>query len=345
MTTEMESTESVFFFPLRSNVGYFDSPQEYLSLIGRIKQASLLYDYLVFEKGIYTATVWDRGVFDTWMPPDQVSDATLDDMRDSFKPTGDESALWIQPEGGEPVALFSGEVHRRFHCEFHSALRRLDAEDLPWIHMQSFELTDKGKRLSSIIQNDLEGYFNEIETPINQFLKSKMVSNLSHDLAIISGMQASASLDAMYAPILYKRSQVQPAPGFSALQVALPNVSDLDWEQILELREQECLVQFRQKLISLESLITQMIDADVIDEANYQIALHQAMMDELLRELASALPKPGAVIGGAILDLLISSIPVPGISTAISAMRGVAIVDESRKSWVTAFLKLRRPEE
>src|SRR6266536_3587599 len=118
MTTEVEPTESVFFFPLRSNVGYFDTPQEYLSLIGRIKQASLLYDYLVFEEGIYTATVWDSGVFDYWMPP------------------------------------------------------------------------DKGKRLANIIKNDLEGYFNEIGTPINQFLKSKMVSNLSHDLAIISGMQA-----------------------------------------------------------------------------------------------------------------------------------------------------------
>jgi hypothetical protein len=345
MTTEMQPTESVFFFPLRSNVGYFDSPQEYLSLIGRIKQASLLYDYLVFEEGIYTATVWDSGVFDYWMPPDRVSDATLDKMRDSFKPTGDESALWIQPAGGQPVALFSGEVHRRFHCEFHSALRRLDAEDLPWIRTQSFELTDTGKRLANIIKNDLEGYFNEIGTPINQFLKSKMVSNLSHDLAIISGMQAPASIDAMYAPILYKRSQVQPAPGFSALHVALPNVSDLDWEQILELRDQECLVQFRQKLISLESLVTQMIDAGVIDEANYQIALHQAMMDELLKELASALPKLGAVIGGAVLDLLINSIPIPGVSTAISAMRGAASVDESRKSWVTAFLKLRRADE
>jgi hypothetical protein len=52
---------STFFFPLRTNVGFFDAPENYLSLTERIKQASLLYDRLLFESGIYIVTVLPTG--------------------------------------------------------------------------------------------------------------------------------------------------------------------------------------------------------------------------------------------------------------------------------------------
>src|SRR3954465_13832233 len=53
--------QSTFLFPLRSNVNFFDTPNGYLSLIGRIKQASLLFDRLLFERGIYISSITNRG--------------------------------------------------------------------------------------------------------------------------------------------------------------------------------------------------------------------------------------------------------------------------------------------
>jgi hypothetical protein len=56
-----ESSESTFFFPLRTNVQCFDTAEARLKLEERIKQASLLHDKLLFEGGVYTATAWEEG--------------------------------------------------------------------------------------------------------------------------------------------------------------------------------------------------------------------------------------------------------------------------------------------
>jgi len=53
---------SVFFFPLRTNVEYFASPGGFLTLERRIKQAALLYDVLMFEGGMYIATVGEMRI-------------------------------------------------------------------------------------------------------------------------------------------------------------------------------------------------------------------------------------------------------------------------------------------
>lgn len=68
-----EPSPNTFFFPLRTNVQYFDSPETRLSLEERVKQASLLFENLLFEEGMYHATVWEREgggpSFDMWYPP------------------------------------------------------------------------------------------------------------------------------------------------------------------------------------------------------------------------------------------------------------------------------------
>jgi hypothetical protein len=93
---ENKRKELLFFFPLRTNVGYFDTPDGYLSLIERIKQASLLYDRLVFEGGVFEATITEKGITNTWQPPSQVNVQRLRRQWDSFRPTGGNAALYIR---------------------------------------------------------------------------------------------------------------------------------------------------------------------------------------------------------------------------------------------------------
>src|ERR1044072_4356950 len=57
----LSESSSTFFFPLRTNVQYFDTAEARLKLEERVKQASLLHDKLLFEGGLYTASSWEEG--------------------------------------------------------------------------------------------------------------------------------------------------------------------------------------------------------------------------------------------------------------------------------------------
>jgi hypothetical protein len=332
---------SVFFFPLRSNVQYFDTPENYFRLIERIKQVALLYDHLIFQEGVYNAIVWDRGSFDFWTPYDGSKLEDLEKMRHEHKPVGGESFLTIQAGDSQPVSLFSGEAQRRFFSEFHSVTNREGIIGLPWVHFNNYELTDHGKKTASDLNQLLSKDFGSISEGFNSHARKRMLSNLCQDLTVISDIDGAGSVDPMYAPILHNKTRFQQASGFKALQVAVPNFADLDWETILSLREKDCLIEFRNKLSTIEDEIIMASNTTPATEFDYQLMIHQAIMNELLREIASLRPKVGEVVAGAILDLVFGMFPIPGFSTAITAARDAALIEDANKSWVAAFLRLR----
>ena len=193
----MPNRGTQFFFPLRTNVEYFASPQGYLSLVERIKQTSILYDTLVFEGGIYTASVGETGSFDLWIPP---QDVTEEKLNVEFRPTGGEHYVRIAPTGSDQgQVVLSGPVERRFRSEFYSVLRNLEAEQLPWMKMQTFDFTSEGKRLVDRLQREDEKNPNLALPEGSHWLKSKILANLSHDLVLIASLQTSASIDLAFA--------------------------------------------------------------------------------------------------------------------------------------------------
>src|SRR5438105_39691 len=111
---QQEQSPSTFFFPLRTNVHYFDSPEQQLALTERVKQASLLYENLLFEGGMYDAVVWkdeERGggpSFDMHIPPQDITDEFLKGYQ--HKPTGGEAHVLI-----DQYVFAAGEVDRRQH--------------------------------------------------------------------------------------------------------------------------------------------------------------------------------------------------------------------------------------
>src|SRR5262245_53921143 len=101
--------ESTFFFPLRANAGYFDSPNDSLFLMERIKQASLLYDRLVFEKGEFMAIVSERGFFEVRDRNRGLDSDSLVD-RETFEPTGGEALVEFSTDETQFVPFLSGPV-------------------------------------------------------------------------------------------------------------------------------------------------------------------------------------------------------------------------------------------
>jgi hypothetical protein len=330
---------STFFFPLRTNAEFFALPQGYLSLLGRIKQASILYDSLLFEGGIYMATVGERGSVDMWIPP---KDVTEEQLGVEFKSTGGEHYLRIRPTGSDQGhVLLSGSVERRFRSEFHSILTELEADYLPWIKMQTFSLSAEGKKLVERLRREDEENRDLALPEGSRRLQGKILANLNHDLVLIASLQTAASIDPLYAPLLRQktlgRRRVQSAPGFLALQVAIPNFATLPWETIVEVREHSALAEFREKMISIELMAKSALPEGETEDLRYQVS--QTITRELLREIAHLRPNLGEVAGDVILDLVLGLLPGPASAT-VTAFRGVMEVVGARQSWITAFLKL-----
>jgi hypothetical protein len=336
-----DNSSSTFFLPLRTNVQYFDSAEARLKLEERVKQASLLHDKLLFEGGVYTASAWEEHggkVFDMWYPPESFD---LDDIaRDDEK---------FQPTGGEPYVKFdnyvfaSGKAERQFRAQFHVLLHKMGADRLPWVDVQVFQApSELDNDIKSLARDDHELVAAHISA--SSRLRDKIAYNLNRDLVLASQLQVAASIDDMFNPLVHGKAErdhaIQPALGFSTLEVAVPNWSSLQWEEVFELREHPSLVEFRKKMVTIERMAKEAVAQNAHRDLRYEIS--QIITDEVSDELHSLRQTPQGVVRDVVMDLLTS--PLTGISTLITAIRGDLQLQAQENSWTTAFFKLRKPE-
>lgn len=332
----LEST-SAFFFPLRTNVQYFDSPETRLKLEERVKQASLLHDKLVFEGGLYEATVWKREgggpVFDMWYPPGSFDLDILARGDETFQATGRERYLKFDNH-----VFASGEAERQFRAQFHVLLSRIPAESLPWIEVANLQL-------DSALDNEIKKVAREDEKLVgssmpeaSRFLRDKISYNLNRDLAVASILQVPASIDQLFSPLVHEKARHSTAEGFSALEVAIPNWSTLPWDEVFELRDHPSLIEFRKKMVTVERVAREAVTQDASDsDLKYEIP--QIITDEVSEELKNLRTTPQEVMQDVLIDLVTS--PISGISTLITAIRGETKLQAQTKSWTTAFFRLR----
>ena len=330
-----EST-STFFFPLRTNVQYFDSPETRLKLEERVKQASLLYDKLLFEGGIYEATAWEgtgsKG-FDMWYSPDPRDLDAIAREDETFRPTGNTPALLIDEK-----VFGSGKAARQFRAQFIVLLVKIRADTLPWINAQTFtipsELDNEIKKLARDDHNLVEGLTE------SSFLRDKIAYNLNRDLLIAAQLQMPASIDELFSPLVLEKAQRNATEGFSALEVAVPNWSTLPWDEVFKLREHPSLIEFRKKMVTVERVAREAM-AQKVPHGDLKYEISQIITDEIAEELYNLRQTPEGVIRDVAIDLLTS--PLSGVSTFVTAVRGDTQLERQNKSWTTAFFKLRKP--
>lgn len=329
------SSESTFFFPLRTNAQYFDTAKARLKLEERVKQASLLHDRLLFEGGVYTATAWEQGsgrTLDWWMPPGSFDLADL--VRDDEK---------FQPTGAQPYVKFdnyvfaSGTAERQFRAQFHVLLDKMGAENLPWVDVQILQApSELDNDIKELARRDHELIARRVSG--TRFLQDKIAYNLNRDLMLASQLEMPASIDEFFSPLLREKIPHSPAVGFSTLGVAVPNWSTLSWTEIFELRRHPSLVEFRKKILTIERMAREALVEDA-SEADLKYEISKIITAEVADELYSLRETPEGVVRDVVLDLLTT--PLSGISTVLTAIRGDVKLQSQNKSWTTVFFKLR----
>lgn len=336
-----ESPINTFFFPLRTNVQYFDSTQTRLLLEARIKQASVLYESILFEAGMYHATVWEREgggpIVDMWLPPESLDLDSLQNDDDSFRPTGGAPQLLIDGH-----VFGSGPAERQFRSQFHGFLRKAGAENLPWIRTESFGLPSAVDNFVKELGRRDEQLIGSLIPEASRFLKAKIAYNLNRDLFLAAELGVAASLDDLFAPLVEQKAQrvrgIEPALGFSALRVAVPNWSALSWEEVVELRQHPSVIEFRKKMVAVERVAREATSKSEVSDLQFQLA--QIITAEISDELFNLRGTATGLAGEIALDIIAG--PIPGASAVLTAAKGVARLSAQNQSWTTAFFKLRK---
>jgi len=330
------------FFPLRTNVEYFALPEGYLSLEARLKEASLLYDQLILEAGMYMAFIGPKMSIDLWVPYEQM---TADMLEDRFPVTGGQFLIKIDEH--EIVS----PTERRFISEFHSMLRTLPMEEASWMSVLNFSLDPKAKDFArTLAESVLEGAESAMPEG-SASLKWKLIGNLTQDLVLSSAIRSAVSMDPLHSPILERVAAAlgggAPSKGFVALKVMVPRIGGLSWDAVLEERDEPSVRAFREKVFALEELARQGV-AEGATEEDIRREVKNLLIDELAQEVESRFTTPGRVAKGvtkeAIVEMIlfVGQFGVPGISVPVKILEGMAELDKERKSWIASFLRLRR---
>jgi hypothetical protein len=337
---------SAFFFPLRSNVGYFETSDGQLALLNQIKQASLLYDRLIFQDGTYRASIAETGSFDVWTP--RSDEGRVQEAQPNVEPTID-----IRPLDGQTsvlikirdkyVPLVAGKTIRTYYSDFNTVLDSINADLFPWIERADYELGDNETALQKTLRESFEQTLEQTLPLENSYVRVRVADNLSKDLVLSALLKTPLSIQAQHMPLLLASTNGRPASGFSAFRARIPDLTHLPWNEIVDLRNEPSMIELRQLLLKIEQAAEAGLTDGGIDEAKRQAALQRAWADEALADIEHSQPKTLGSIGHLALDFVLGSVPVVG--PLFGALKEMQRHHDASTSWKAAFLKLKKPEE
>lgn len=133
-----EKASGKVWFPLRSNIAYFETTGPQLNLEARVKQSALLADELWFEDGLLDVTITPSMALPVWHPPPLDLDEI--ERREQASAKGEPSGLYIgiQPEKGVPAApesmhqIAGGPLDRAFLAQYHRLLHTSGLDGVLW---------------------------------------------------------------------------------------------------------------------------------------------------------------------------------------------------------------------
>lgn len=347
MGTHEQMDESVFFFPLRTNVEYFETAEGALSLESRVKEALILYDRVVFQSGLYLVDMgpggaWDDHVAPTQMPRGEELRHFLDRRRKS-----EGFSFFIQPSPESPFQLeYSSETERSFHAQFHSLFGEVSSVCGNAVEMADLDLSDKGKQTA---QARADAYFGLEDYPLPKaswMVQKKLFRNLFLDLLLVSALGWAGGMDSLHRPVLdaiiKQEAGYQAVPGFVALGIEVPHVAALPWEQIADVRKHPAIMEFREHLREAEETVRTMLPEAPPEVIQAEVAgvLHR----ELIREVRERMAPSGMELAGSVgLQIVGGVVPLVGtVQTGISVGKEVVDWHREQNSWLAVLMELSR---
>jgi|SRR5215217_52611 len=342
-----ERPKSRILLPLRTSVDLFSDPSQ-PSALTRAKQAAVLHDTVVVEIGFLDVSLTPQGGMQWWTPPEQM---TFEQVKRARRPPERGApmtiALGSQPGPGQPPSqmstFVSGPISMAYAAEWHSEvldpLAALGVDFVETIATGSGSIsisTPLGRAISW--QNHLDMSDKSLLPSVNSFERSFVYESFNRDIGVAREIGATLQVSSLFAPMLERHGR--PAIGTTALQVAVPNLGKLEWEQVLAFREHPGCEEAREMLREFERTAA---EQDAGDAEAFLMKVSQEMSDGFFAALEERNTNLPRAVAEEAAKTAVSLFPVVGpfVEKAISATQlGAAKYAEAR-SGIAALMKLR----
>jgi hypothetical protein len=341
------------WFPLRSNLAFFETGTGRMALEARAKQMAILCDELWFEGGVVTVDVArDFVMGPMWYPPGSIPPDDLAKMKAARKGSRFYFALGMQPAPGEPAppdamrTIGGGPRQRVFVGDYEELLLRSKLGHQPWVHPTLIrpEAAQAAQVVADAWGRFDTGYGRDAPKPSkNSLLNSTLKKSLNHDLATAETLGMPTTVDRLHKRMLVFKAKTLQAisqeldpvepPGSDTLSVWVPDFSDRPWRDIIALHDHDAIGSFREKLIEAEMEVAP-LRGRARTAALAQIGMREEA-EALRRHFPSRKRRAADVAFEAISGLVLGRLaPLVGITKQAAGAR------RAEQEWTAVYLAL-----
>jgi hypothetical protein len=328
------------------------------SLRRRLKYASISFEQVLLEAGVYTLRSGPGGssAFLVPVPPEEPRWQTPAQRRAAKGAMfGLNIGRELTPGVAAPVThgVLASETAACWTATLYPFARELP-EGTDWI---GFTRTrDPAGDMRRLIDEwrwaDEHNVALERAIP-EQFLRAAVIGHANRDLGYAARQGMAVSVDLLHARVVAERFNDDGGwklQGF-AVPVLLPRVSEMPWKEIAELRRDRDMARLRAVLREVEEEATaEAADGDVEQAAHHAYERHLAAASGLVDNLGAAVKKTGAsmIVSAAIGAATMPMTGVLGLIVGTAAGGGVAAVTNARsvvlqrrsKGWVSLVQRI-----
>ena len=241
------------FLPLRSNIGWFKSPDLRDEISNCVKESILIHDEIYIEDGTFKADILEgsRGSNSSYIPPSFIQPETrsIEYERD-FKQTDLAIGIGLDGDTSPREIVLQGRTEERFKIDYFEIFNDIEVSDYDYLNFivfqNEYELPPAAKDI--IREQSWEDKRNFKSIHPNYVLRDFVIDNLNHDLVASIWLKSSIVMDSRHHDLLKKKCW-RPESTFSTkpvgehvalnqiLEVSVPEFSSLSIEKVLELRD------------------------------------------------------------------------------------------------------------
>jgi hypothetical protein len=326
----MPDNESTLLVPLRSNASGLVAGSPVDTVRRRLKTASILFDRILLEAGVYRLQAGPGGSFAVLDPPrpDEEPRWQTAAARHAAQAESFGLAMGRETTPGVPAAVahavMSSEATISWAATLQPFARELPA-DTGWIGFTRTPepVNDMRRVKDRWDQTDKRNPALERAIP-EQFVRAAVIGDANRDLAVAVEHELAVSADSLHAQVTGQRfndTSGWAMPGF-AVPILFPEVSDWPWDSIKDLRRDPNMARFRAILREVE----QEAAGDAAAGGDAEAAAHRAYRRHLA-DAQEAVESIGAVAHKTLRGFVIGAVigfATVGIAGPLGVVAGAA---------------------
>jgi hypothetical protein len=323
-----------------------------LELEDRLKVASLLYDLLGLERGFYYLQATEKNSLSYYNRNITIEEA--EQQRVYFEGLAKQDPppeFYIEFDATgdfeNPLFTTSGSTVALHFAEFQSLAKKANIIELPWVRWLTTDIGQDPaikKWIQRQTHHDMTDHALD-GIADNSPVKKCVIEGLNRDLALAAKHGATISMD----PFNFRLNQIKshhlrftPSLRELVLKIGLPSVTNILWDEIIDLRKEPGLKDLRRVVNEISAEIAtlsknadfELSRGEITNRWNRRIAGTIQELQPSLRNLAKDSVK----------SLFFDIVPNPGLGTIYGVVEGTKQIRQAKRSWLSVYMRLADTE-